>query len=121
MHKIFKLCGSPADDYWRRSKLTHATIFKPQHPYRRCLAETYKDFPSSALSLLDILLSVDPEQRGTSASALKSEVMHHPCCTLHYQCISSLLMFKSQCYMLMHLRHIIFLKLLSLINILITF
>ncbi|KAJ6711254.1 KINASE CDK9 putative-RELATED [Salix purpurea] len=73
LHKIFKLCGSPSDAYWKRSKLPHATIFKPQHPYKRCVAETYKDFPSSALSLLDVLLAVEPEPRGTAFSALDSE------------------------------------------------
>ncbi|KAJ4887483.1 Protein kinase superfamily protein [Raphanus sativus] len=74
MHKIFKLCGSPSEEYWRRSRLRHATIFKPQHQYKRCLAETYKDLiPSSALALLDVLLAVEPEARGTTSSALQSE------------------------------------------------
>ncbi|KAL3598029.1 hypothetical protein D5086_005947 [Populus alba] len=73
LHKIFKLCGSPSDEYWKRSKLPHATIFKPQHPYKRCVAETFKDFPSSALALLDVLLAVEPEARGTALSALDSE------------------------------------------------
>ncbi|GFY85226.1 protein kinase superfamily protein [Actinidia rufa] len=27
LHKIFKLCGSPSDEYWKKSKLPHATIF----------------------------------------------------------------------------------------------
>ncbi|XP_058095401.1 probable serine/threonine-protein kinase At1g54610 [Magnolia sinica] len=73
LHKIFKLCGSPAEDYWRKSKLPHATIFKPQQPYRRCVAETFKVFPAPALELMEILLSIDPADRGTAASALKSE------------------------------------------------
>eukprot|EP00258_Populus_trichocarpa_P037045 XP_024453064.1 probable serine/threonine-protein kinase At1g09600 [Populus trichocarpa] len=73
LHKIFKLCGSPSDEYWKRSKLPHATIFKPQHPYKRCVTETFKDFPSSALALLDVLLAVEPEARGTALSALDSE------------------------------------------------
>ncbi|KAF8409259.1 hypothetical protein HHK36_005333 [Tetracentron sinense] len=73
LHKIFKLCGSPSEDYWRKSKLPHATIFKPQQPYRRCVAETFKDFPAAALELMETLLSVDPADRGTAASALKSE------------------------------------------------
>ncbi|KAH0866523.1 hypothetical protein HID58_083734 [Brassica napus] len=51
LHKIFKLCGSPSEDYWKRSKLPDATIFKPQHPYKRCVAETFKSLPSSALAL----------------------------------------------------------------------
>ncbi|XP_010535099.1 PREDICTED: probable serine/threonine-protein kinase At1g54610 [Tarenaya hassleriana] len=73
LHKIFKLCGSPSDDYWRKSKLPHATIFKPQQPYRRVVSETFKEFPEPALSLLETLLSVNPDDRGTAASALQSE------------------------------------------------
>ncbi|KAF8098312.1 hypothetical protein N665_0269s0036 [Sinapis alba] len=74
MHKIFKLCGSPSEEYWRRSRLRHAAIFKPQHQYKRCLADTYKDLiPPSALSLLEVLLAVEPEARGTTSSALQSE------------------------------------------------
>ncbi|RWW77812.1 hypothetical protein BHE74_00013990 [Ensete ventricosum] len=74
LHKIFKLCGSPPDEYWKKLKLPDATIFKPQHQYKRCVAETFKDFPSSALTLLDPLLSIEPAHRGTAASALESEV-----------------------------------------------
>ncbi|XP_068647149.1 probable serine/threonine-protein kinase At1g54610 isoform X2 [Aristolochia californica] len=73
LHKIFKLCGSPLEEYWRKSKLPHATIFKPQQPYRRCVAETFKEFPASALTLLDVLLAIEPDDRGTATSALKSE------------------------------------------------
>ncbi|KAL5802869.1 hypothetical protein ACOSQ4_031174 [Xanthoceras sorbifolium] len=73
LHKIFKLCGSPSEDYWRKSKLPHATIFKPQQPYKRCVAETFKDFPAPALGLMETLLSIDPADRGSAASALKSE------------------------------------------------
>nr|DAD20956.1 TPA_asm: hypothetical protein HUJ06_022419 [Nelumbo nucifera] len=73
LHKIFKLCGSPSEEYWRKSKLPHATIFKPQQPYRRCVAEVFKDFPPAALELMEMLLSIDPADRGTAASALKSE------------------------------------------------
>ncbi|XP_047165367.1 probable serine/threonine-protein kinase At1g54610 [Vigna umbellata] len=73
LHKIFKLCGSPSEDYWRKSKLPHATIFKPQQPYRRCVSETFKDFPTPAIDLIETLLSIDPADRGTSASALISE------------------------------------------------
>ncbi|KAL5704094.1 [pyruvate dehydrogenase (acetyl-transferring)] kinase [Ranunculus cassubicifolius] len=73
MHKIFKLCGSPSEEYWKRSKLPHATIFKPQHPYQRCTATTFKDLPSSALALTDVLLAIEPESRGTATEALKSD------------------------------------------------
>ncbi|KAK4367572.1 hypothetical protein RND71_011364 [Anisodus tanguticus] len=50
LHKIFKLCGSPPDDYWKRSKLPLATMFKPKQPYD------------------------NPHKRGTDSSALNSEV-----------------------------------------------
>ncbi|XVE92749.1 hypothetical protein REPUB_Repub01dG0126500 [Reevesia pubescens] len=73
LHKIFKLCGSPSDKCWRRAKLPHSTVFKPQHPYRRCVAKTFKDFPLPAVSLMETLLSIDPVHRRTAAFALKSE------------------------------------------------
>ncbi|CAI0474588.1 unnamed protein product [Linum tenue] len=73
LHKIFKLCGSPSEDYWKKSKLPHATIFKPQQPYRRCVADTFKEFPAPALALMETLLSIDPADRGTAAFALRSE------------------------------------------------
>uniref|UniRef100_M4EPR7 Protein kinase domain-containing protein n=1 Tax=Brassica campestris TaxID=3711 RepID=M4EPR7_BRACM len=73
LHKIFKLCGSPSEEYWKGSKLPHATIFKPQQPYKRCVAETVKSLPSSALELVEVLLAVEPDARGTTAHALESE------------------------------------------------
>nr|GMC48633.1 probable serine/threonine-protein kinase At1g54610 [Ipomoea batatas] len=73
LHKIFKLCGSPSEEYWKKSRLPHSTIFKPQQPYKRCVGETFKDFPTPALGLIEILLSIDPADRGSAASALKSE------------------------------------------------
>ncbi|KAJ4973592.1 hypothetical protein NE237_006766 [Protea cynaroides] len=73
LHKIFKLCGSPSEEYWKKSKLPHATIFKPQQPYGRCLVETFKDFPPSALSLIETLLSIDPDERGSATAALNSD------------------------------------------------
>ncbi|PWA91602.1 hypothetical protein CTI12_AA088760 [Artemisia annua] len=73
LHKIFKLCGSPSEEYWKKSKLPHATIFKPQQSYRRCIKETFKDFPPSSLPTIDTLLSIDPAQRLTATAALQSE------------------------------------------------
>lgn len=74
LHKIFKLCGSPSEEYWKKYKLPNATLFKPQQPYKRCVSETFKEFPSSSLSLVDALLSIDPEGRGTATDALSGEV-----------------------------------------------
>ncbi|XP_073305257.1 probable serine/threonine-protein kinase At1g09600 [Primulina huaijiensis] len=73
MHKIFKLCGSPTEEYWKKTKLPHASSFKSQKLYKCRLADTFRDFPSSALALVDVLLSIDPRNRGTASSALKSE------------------------------------------------
>lgn len=73
LHKIFKLCGSPPEDYWKRLKLPHATMFKLQQPYQRSIGETFKDFPGPALSLLDKLLAIEPRERGSASSALSSE------------------------------------------------
>ncbi|KAL3515751.1 hypothetical protein ACH5RR_022653 [Cinchona calisaya] len=73
LHKIFKLCGSPSDEYWKNSKLPHATIFKPQNPYKRSMNETFKDFSPSALTLINSLLAFEPECRGSTTSALQSE------------------------------------------------
>ncbi|OAY66996.1 putative serine/threonine-protein kinase, partial [Ananas comosus] len=73
LHRIFKLCGSPSEKYWKKSKLPHATIVKPQQPYKCCIAETFKDFPQSSISLIKKLLSIDPSERGTAADALNCE------------------------------------------------
>ncbi|PHU19619.1 putative serine/threonine-protein kinase [Capsicum chinense] len=73
LHKIFKLCGSPSDDYWKKSKLPLATIFKPQHPYESALRDRCKELPKTAVNLIEALLSIDPHKRGTASSALGSE------------------------------------------------
>ncbi|CAI9779781.1 unnamed protein product [Fraxinus pennsylvanica] len=73
LHRIFKLCGSPSEEYWKKSKLPHATIFKPQQAYKRCIAETFKDFPQSSIQLIDTLLAIDPAERRTATDALESE------------------------------------------------
>ncbi|MBA0761556.1 hypothetical protein Gotri_024184, partial [Gossypium trilobum] len=73
LHKIFKLCGSPPDDYWKKSRLPHATLFKPQQPYNSCLQETFKILPATAVNLVETLLSVEPYKRGTASSALALE------------------------------------------------
>ncbi|CAK9186934.1 unnamed protein product [Ilex paraguariensis] len=72
LHKIFKLCGSPSEEYWKKSRLPNAILFKPQQPYKRCIAETFKDFPPS-LPLIEALLAIDPVERGSATAALNSE------------------------------------------------
>lgn len=73
LHKIFKLCGSPSEEYWKKFKLPNATLFKPQQPYKSCIADTFKDFPPSSHPLIETLLAIDPDERGTATAALNSE------------------------------------------------
>ncbi|CAL4968787.1 unnamed protein product [Urochloa decumbens] len=73
LHKIFKLCGSPSEEYWAKARLPDVTLFKPQRPYRRKIAETFREFPPAGLALLDTLLAIEPSARGTAASALDGE------------------------------------------------
>ncbi|KAG2267428.1 hypothetical protein Bca52824_061983 [Brassica carinata] len=73
LHKIFKLCGSPTESYWRKHNLPSSAGFRTAIPYRRKLSEMYKDFPESVLLLLETLLSIDPDHRSSASSALESE------------------------------------------------
>ena len=73
-HKIFKLCGSPTEAFWKKTKLPLASSFRSQRVYKRSVSQTFKDFPPSTLALLEVLLSIDPQERGTASSALNSGV-----------------------------------------------
>ncbi|XP_049412749.1 probable serine/threonine-protein kinase At1g54610 isoform X1 [Solanum stenotomum] len=73
LHKIFKLCGSPSDDFWQKFKLTNAEMLKPIEPYRRILHTTFHDLPAATVGLMDTLLSIIAEYRGTAALALQNE------------------------------------------------
>ncbi|KAL7230400.1 hypothetical protein ACSBR2_008814 [Camellia fascicularis] len=71
LHKIFKLCGSPSEDYWKRMK-PQAT-FRPPQQYKPSFQEAFTNLPSSSFSLLTSLLDLEPAYRGTAASALQNE------------------------------------------------
>ncbi|KAK4741070.1 hypothetical protein SAY87_024658 [Trapa incisa] len=73
LHKILKLCGSPSEDYWQKMRPARVTSFKPHIQYQRCIAEKFKGVPSTALSLIEKLLSLEPRDRGSAAAALRSE------------------------------------------------
>ncbi|KAL1538742.1 Cyclin-dependent kinase C-2 C [Salvia divinorum] len=73
LHKIFRLCGTPADEYWRASRLPLASMFKPQQPYDSTLRERCAELPDTAVDLIESLLGIQPAKRGTAASALQSE------------------------------------------------
>ena len=70
LHQIFKLCGSPSEDYWKKMKLPAS--FRPPHHYKPGYQEAFGDFPDSLFGLLTKLLALDPSYCGTAASALQS-------------------------------------------------
>lgn len=74
LHKIFKLCGTPSEDYWKKLRLS--TTFRPPQSYRPSLLEAFSNFPESSLGLLSILLALDPAYRGCASSALQNEFFY---------------------------------------------
>ncbi|PAN22689.1 hypothetical protein PAHAL_4G037400 [Panicum hallii] len=76
LFKIFSLCGSPPDDYWRKMKLS--PTFKPPKAYKPTTAERFRDLPPSAVRLLATLLALDPAARGTAGQALESSFFSTP-------------------------------------------
>lgn len=54
--------------------MPNAALFRPREPYKRCIKETFQDFPPSSFPLIDTLLAIDPAERMTATDALKSEV-----------------------------------------------
>lgn len=71
MHRIFKLCGSPSEEYFEKLKLQKTTSFGS---YKCSISETFSDLPPSSVSLIEKLLALDPLERGSATSALNSEV-----------------------------------------------
>ena len=49
-------------------------MFKPREGYESSLKEKFEELPKSAVSLIQTLLSIEPDKRGTATSALESEV-----------------------------------------------
>ncbi|XP_065848009.1 probable serine/threonine-protein kinase At1g54610 [Euphorbia lathyris] len=74
LHRIFKLCGTPSEDYWKKLKLS--TTFRPPKQYKPSLFEAFGEFPESSLGLLTTLLALDPAYRGSASSALQSEFFY---------------------------------------------
>ncbi|KAK6792110.1 hypothetical protein RDI58_011191 [Solanum bulbocastanum] len=70
LHKIFKLCGSPTEEYWKKVK--PPTTFRPPQ-YKPCFGQISPNLPHSAFPLLYTLLSVEPNLRGTASTALQNE------------------------------------------------
>ncbi|KAK1441375.1 hypothetical protein QVD17_07225 [Tagetes erecta] len=70
LHRIFKLCGSPNEDYWKTIK--PPTTFRPPQNYVPSFHEAFSNFPSSSFGLLTTLLALEPSSRGTATSALQN-------------------------------------------------
>ncbi|XVF39042.1 hypothetical protein PTKIN_Ptkin01aG0003800 [Pterospermum kingtungense] len=74
LQKIFKLCGTPSEEYWKKLRLS--TTFRPPQSYKPSLADAFRNFPRSSLSLLSTLLALDPARRGSASSALQNEFFY---------------------------------------------
>eukprot|EP00257_Ricinus_communis_P019068 XP_015577945.1 probable serine/threonine-protein kinase At1g54610 [Ricinus communis] len=74
LHRIFKLCGTPSEDYWKKLRLS--TTFRPPKSYKPSLFEAFGEFPESSLGLLTTLLALDPAYRGSASSALQNDFFY---------------------------------------------
>ncbi|KAF5749231.1 Serine/threonine-protein kinase [Tripterygium wilfordii] len=74
LHRIFKLCGTPSGEYWKKLRLS--TTFRPPQSYKPSLFQAFRDFPESSRGLLSTLLALDPTYRGSASSALQNEFFH---------------------------------------------
>ncbi|CAN4106454.1 unnamed protein product [Withania somnifera] len=70
LHKIFKLCGSPTEEYWKKVK--PPTTFRPAE-HKPGFGQVFPNLPHSAFPLLCSLLSIEPHFRGTAATALQNQ------------------------------------------------
>ncbi|XP_048058973.1 cyclin-dependent kinase 12 isoform X2 [Megalobrama amblycephala] len=73
---ISRLCGSPCPAAWPDViKLPYFNTMRPKKQYRRRLREEFAFLPTSALELLDHMLTLDPSRRCTAEQALASQFL----------------------------------------------
>ncbi|KAG6776226.1 hypothetical protein POTOM_019732 [Populus tomentosa] len=71
LHRTFKLCGTPSQDYWKKLQLS---TFRPPRTYKTGPFEAFRTFPEIALGLLTTtFLALGPISRGCASSALQNE------------------------------------------------
>ncbi|XP_042601672.1 cyclin-dependent kinase 12-like isoform X2 [Cyprinus carpio] len=74
---ISRLCGSPCPAAWPDViKLPYFNTMRPKKQYRRRLREEFAFLPTSALDLLDHMLTLDPSRRCTADQALASQFLY---------------------------------------------
>ncbi|GAQ86098.1 Cdc2-related protein kinase [Klebsormidium nitens] len=78
--RIMELCGSPTEENWPGYlELPWAKQWTDAVPRRpRKLRHTFRNFSPDALELVERLLTLDPEKRGTAAEALDAEFFWTP-------------------------------------------
>ena len=76
LHKIFKMCGTPTEEYWTKTRHPLAAMFRPQCTYESSLRERCKELPKSVVDLLGELLCVEPEKRASANFALQAEYFY---------------------------------------------
>lgn len=75
LHRIYKLCGTPPDEYWDRLQGGQALVMRPPTTYPDRLAQVLREkgLEEPTIDLVQQLMSYDPSRRGTAAGLLRHQ------------------------------------------------